>query len=167
MLDYLALEQLLILLAYLLPHTSHTMGRVVGRPERLRFLHDCFDDTERGKKLIDLLKYVASPDWEITSDKIVDILARDISVYVFIKHDENAIRSHRVSAQPFMMNSFALRGVSGTRPSPVHRFYLDKTSILFNFEDEAQFHLNCRYPLLIAAVDQLGWQDRRNARAIQ
>ncbi|KAH9001638.1 hypothetical protein EDB92DRAFT_85898 [Lactarius akahatsu] len=115
-----ALEQLLILLAYLLPHTSHTVGRVVGRPERLRFLHDCFDEsTELGKELIDLLKYVASPDWEITSDKIVDILARDIAV-----------------AQPFVMNSFALRGVSGTRLSPVHRFYLDKTTILFNFEDE-------------------------------
>lgn len=81
--DYLALEQLLILLAYLLPLTSHTAGRTEGRSERLKFLHDCFDDsTERGKDLIDLLKYVASPDWEITSDKIVDILARDISVYV-------------------------------------------------------------------------------------
>jgi hypothetical protein len=118
--DYLALEQLLILLAYLLPHTSHTAGRMAGRPERLRFLQDCFDDsTEPGKDLIDLLKYVVSPDWEITSDKIVDILAHDISV-----------------AQPFVMNSFALRGVSGARPSPVHRFYLDRTSILFNFEDE-------------------------------
>ncbi|KAH9063711.1 hypothetical protein EDB83DRAFT_797798 [Lactarius deliciosus] len=118
--DYLALEQLLILLAYLLPHTSHTVGRVVGRPERLRFLQDCFDEnTELGKELIDLLKYVASPDWEITSDRIVDILARDIAV-----------------AQPFVMNGFALRGVSGTRLSPVHRFYLDKTTILFNFEDE-------------------------------
>ncbi|KAF8267847.1 hypothetical protein EI94DRAFT_1801158 [Lactarius quietus] len=81
-----------------------------------------YGGTEQGKELIDLLKYVASPDWEITSDKIVDILARDISV-----------------TQPFVMNSFALRGVSGTRPSPVHRFYLDKTSILFNFEDEAEF----------------------------
>ena len=152
--DYLALEQLLILLAYLLPHTSHTGGRVVGQPERLRFLHNCFDDTERGKELIDLLKYVASSDWEVTSDKIVDILARDISVYVFIKHDENATCSHRASAQPFVMDSFALRGVSGTRPSPLHRFYLDKASILFNFEDEAQFHLYCRYSLLIVAVDQ-------------
>ncbi len=81
--DYLALEQLLILLAYLLPQTE---GRVVGRAERLRFLRDCFDDsTQQGKELVELLKYVASPDWEITSDKIVDILARDISVYVFLK----------------------------------------------------------------------------------
>lgn len=151
MLDYLALEQLLILLAYLLPNTSHTVGRVVGRPERLRFLHDCFgDSTERGKELIDLLKYVASPDWDITSDKIIDILARDISVYVFIKHDENVTYSYRASAQPFMMNSFSLRGVSGTPPSPVHRFYLDKTSILFNFEDEAGFLLYYRCSLLIA-----------------
>src|ERR1700761_272508 len=124
MLDYLALEELLILLAYLLPNTSHMAGRGVGRPERLRFLHDCFgDSTERGKKLIDLLKNVASLDWDITSDKIVDILARDISLYVFIKHDENATYSYRASAQPFMMNSFSLRGVSGTQPSPVHRFY--------------------------------------------
>jgi len=150
-LDYLALEQLLILLAYLLPHTSHTASRVVGRPDRLRFLHDCFDDsTEQGKELIDLLTYVASPDWEITSDKIVDILARDISVYVFIKHDENVTRSHRASVQPFVMNSFALRGVSGTRPSPVYRFYLDKTTIRFNFEDEARFYLYCRSSMLIA-----------------
>ena len=52
------------------------------------------------------------------------------------------------SAQPFMMNSFALRGVSGTRPSPVHRFYLDKTSILFNFEDEGGFQFLS--PLLVA-----------------
>ena len=142
------------MLAYLLPQTSHTVGKVVGRPERLRFLHDCFDDTERGKELIDLLKYVASPDWEITSDKIVDILAQDISVCVFIKHDENATRSRQASAQPFVMNSFALRGVAGTRPSPVHRFYLDKTSFLFNFEDEARFHLYCRYSLLIVVVYQ-------------
>jgi hypothetical protein len=76
--DYLALEQLLILLAYLLPPTE---GTAAGRAERLGFLRDCFADcTQRGKDLIELLTYVASPDWEITSDKIVDILARDISV---------------------------------------------------------------------------------------
>ena len=82
MTDYLVLEQLLILLAYLLPPTE---GTAAGRAERLGFLRDCFvDSTQRGKALIDLLKFVASPDWEITSDKIVDILARDISVYVSI-----------------------------------------------------------------------------------
>lgn len=81
MADYLALEQLLILLAYLLPLTQ---GKAAGRAERLGFLRDCFQDgTLRGKDLIELLKYVASPDWEVTADKIVDILARDISVYVF------------------------------------------------------------------------------------
>ncbi len=80
MADYLVLEQLLILLAYLLPPTE---GRAAGRAERLAFLHDCFaDSTQRGRELIELLKYVASPDWEVTADKIVDILARDISVYV-------------------------------------------------------------------------------------
>ena len=79
--DYLALEQLLILLAYLLPLTE---GKAAGRAERLRFLRDCFQDsTQCGKDLIELLKYVASPDWEVTADKIVDILARDTSVYVF------------------------------------------------------------------------------------
>ena len=78
--DYLAMEQLLILLAYLLPPTD---GTAAGRAERLAFLRDCFaNSTQRGKDLIELLKYVASPDWELTSDKIVDILARDISVYV-------------------------------------------------------------------------------------
>jgi len=78
--DYLALEQLLILLAYLLPPTE---GTAAGRAGRLCFLRDCFvDSTQCGKDLIELLKYVASPDWEITSDKIIDILARDISVYV-------------------------------------------------------------------------------------
>jgi hypothetical protein len=81
MADYLALEQLLILLAYLLPLTE---GKATGRAERLGFLRDCFQEsTQRGKDLIELLKYVASPDWEVTADKIVDILARDISVYVF------------------------------------------------------------------------------------
>lgn len=80
MVDYLSLEQLLILLAYLLPPTE---GKATGRAERLGFLHDCFSDsTQSGKDLIELLKYVASPDWEVTADKIVDILARDISVYV-------------------------------------------------------------------------------------
>jgi hypothetical protein len=80
MADYLALEQLLILLAYLLPPTE---GGAAGRAERLGFLRDCFvDSTQCGKDLIELLKYVASPDWEITADKILDILARDISVYV-------------------------------------------------------------------------------------
>jgi hypothetical protein len=78
--DYLVLEQLLILLAYLLPPTE---GTAVGHAERLGFLRDCFgDSTQRGKALVELLKFVASPDWEITSDKIVDILARDMSVYV-------------------------------------------------------------------------------------
>lgn len=82
MADYLALEQLLILLAYLLPPTQ---GRAQGRVERFAFLRDCFvDSTQRGRDLIELLKYVASPDWEVTSDKIVDILARDISVCVSI-----------------------------------------------------------------------------------
>jgi hypothetical protein len=81
MADYLALEQLLILLAYLLPSTE---GKAAGRAKRLGFLRDCFEDsTQRGKDLIELLKYVASPDWEETADKIVDILARDLSVYVF------------------------------------------------------------------------------------
>lgn len=81
MADYLALEQLLILLAYLLPLTE---GKATGRAERLGFLRDCFQDSsQRGKDLIELLKYVASPDWEVTADKIIDILARDISVYVF------------------------------------------------------------------------------------
>jgi hypothetical protein len=81
MADYLALEQLLILLAYLLPLTE---GKATGRAERLGFLRDCFQDgSQCGKDLIELLKYVASPDWEVTADKIVDILARDISVYVF------------------------------------------------------------------------------------
>jgi hypothetical protein len=80
MVDYLSLEQLLILLAYLLPPTE---GKAAGRAERLGFLRDCFaDSTQSGKDLIELLKYVASPDWEVTADKIIDILARDISVYV-------------------------------------------------------------------------------------
>ncbi len=48
------------------------------------------------------------------------------------------------------MKSFVLSGVSGTRPIPAHRFYLDRTSILFNFEDEALSHFYCRYSLLIA-----------------
>jgi len=76
--DYLALEQLLILLAYLLPPTG---GRAAWRAERLGFLHGCFaESTPRGKDLIELLTHVVSRDWEITSDKIVDILARDVSV---------------------------------------------------------------------------------------
>ncbi|KAI0303473.1 hypothetical protein B0F90DRAFT_1376604 [Multifurca ochricompacta] len=115
--DYLALEQLLLLLAYLLPPTE---SRVTGHAERLGFLRDCFGDTtQRGKELIELLKFVISPDWEITSDKIVDILARDISV-----------------TQPFVMKRFVLSGLSNLRLSPALRFYLDKTSILFNCEDE-------------------------------
>ncbi|KAI0290508.1 hypothetical protein BC826DRAFT_1187324 [Russula brevipes] len=106
--DYLALEQLLILLAYLLPPIDAREG---GRAERVGFLRDCFSDsTKSGKDLIELLKYVASPEWEITSDKIVDILARDISV-----------------AQPFMMKIFTLNG-SSLRLSPANRFYLDRTS---------------------------------------
>ncbi len=80
MADYLVLEQLLILLAYLLPPTE---GKATGRAERFGFLRDCFaDSTQHGKDLNELLKFVASPDWEVTADKIVDILARDISVYV-------------------------------------------------------------------------------------
>ncbi|KAI0003336.1 hypothetical protein BJV74DRAFT_525328 [Russula compacta] len=115
--DYLALEQLLILLAYLLPPTQ---GRAQGRAERLTFLRDCFvDSTQCGKDLIELLRYVASPDWEVTSDKIVDILARDISV-----------------SQPFAMKSFVLNGSSDAQLNPINRFYLDRTSVLFNCEDE-------------------------------
>ncbi|KAF8497154.1 hypothetical protein F5888DRAFT_330182 [Russula emetica] len=115
--DYLPLEQLLILLAYLLPLTE---GKAAGRAERLGFLRDCFQDsTQRGKDLIELLKYVASPDWEVTADKIVDILARDISV-----------------AQPFIMKSFVLNGSSNPPLNPANRFYLDRTSFLFNCEDE-------------------------------
>ncbi|KAI9510405.1 hypothetical protein F5148DRAFT_594968 [Russula earlei] len=114
--DYLALEQLLILLAYLLPSVG---GSATGRAERLEFLRDCFvDNTQRGNDLVELLKYVASPDWEITSDKIVDILARDLSV-----------------AQPFVTKSFSL-GSSSPGLIPAERFYLDRTSILFNCEDE-------------------------------
>ena len=49
-----------------------------------------------------------------------------------------------------MMNSFTLRGVSGARQSPVHRFYLDKTSMLFNIEDKAGFRLYYCYSSLTA-----------------
>jgi len=51
-----------------------------GLAERLGFLRGCFGESAPcGKDLIELLMHVASPEWEITSDKIVDILARDVS----------------------------------------------------------------------------------------
>ncbi|KAI0050064.1 hypothetical protein FA95DRAFT_707072 [Auriscalpium vulgare] len=79
--DYLALEEVLTLFARLLPPAK---GRGSdGRSVRKRFLEDCFVNTPgfmHGKDIFKLVDTIASADWEAVSIKVVDILARDITV---------------------------------------------------------------------------------------
>jgi hypothetical protein len=47
------------------------------------------------------------------------------------------------------MKSFVLNGSSNLPRNPANRFYLDRTSFLFNCEDEARFYSVLPTPLLI------------------
>ncbi|KAI0060811.1 hypothetical protein BV25DRAFT_1992616 [Artomyces pyxidatus] len=115
--EYLALDELLALFASLIPSTKDSAD---GRAIREKFLKDCFMSTNgpvHGKDLVGLLEYIPVADWDSTSEKIVDVLARDITV-----------------AQPLTLTEFAIRGIVSPQPAPSKRFYLDSNSLFFNCE---------------------------------
>jgi hypothetical protein len=55
-----------------------------------------------------------------------------------------------------MMKSFMLNGSQNPPQNPANRFYLDRTSFLFNCEDEARIYVLLPTPLLIAFNHQDG-----------
>ena len=77
--DYLALESLLNLFARALPSTH---GSASGRVRRTAFIHSVFLQTAPpesvavAKEISDLLEQVSSSNWDETSLKIADALAR-------------------------------------------------------------------------------------------
>ena len=77
--DYLALESLLNLFARALPSTNNSAP---GRARRTAFIHSVFGSTAPpevaavGLEIAQILENVPTSDWEETSVKIVDALAR-------------------------------------------------------------------------------------------
>ena len=74
---YLSLEGLLILFARLLP-------RVADRANRSNFINDVFfhEGFRYGKDITSILDSAPTVDWEITSMKIVEVLAKSrLSLY--------------------------------------------------------------------------------------
>ena len=77
--DYLALEGLLNLFARILPSTNKS---ATGRAQRTTFIHSVFRNTAPpelahiGDKVADILEHVPTSDWDETSLKIVEALAK-------------------------------------------------------------------------------------------
>ncbi|THH20349.1 hypothetical protein EW146_g962 [Bondarzewia mesenterica] len=118
--DYLALEQLLVLLARLIPSTNNTSN---GRKLRTRFLREVFMSAPvRSRHYEDILKiteHIHAPDWEETSLKIVEVLARDITF-----------------PQPFEVKEVIICDVSFLQPTPHDRLFIDRNSFLLNHVTE-------------------------------
>ena len=77
----MALEQLLVLLARLIPLPNGSPAR---RRLRKDFLEDVFMSAPvRSRYYEDILavtNHISMPDWEETSSKIIEVLARDITL---------------------------------------------------------------------------------------
>ena len=80
--ELLALEELLNILATMIPSMKRK-----GAEERMRrknFIHQVFSMTKplhpHCNELVQILETINSPDWEETSAKIIDILARDLAL---------------------------------------------------------------------------------------
>ncbi|TFY78090.1 hypothetical protein EWM64_g5922 [Hericium alpestre] len=113
--DYVALEQLLDLLARLIPPTNNTAK---GRASRKLFIEEVFinggSDAIPGDDIVKLLEFINSSEWEETSAKIVDILGRDISFP----------QPFKVKAIEISDTTFKLRASD--------RFYVDRNYFLVN-----------------------------------
>ena len=75
--DYLVIENILNLLARMIPSTN---DRSSGRMERRAFIRSVFvesspDDTKTGEELSKMLNHVTSSDWDQTASRIIDVLA--------------------------------------------------------------------------------------------
>ncbi|KAL0947132.1 hypothetical protein HGRIS_013263 [Hohenbuehelia grisea] len=121
--DFLALESLLNLFAVLLPPTHNSTS---GRAKRTAFIRDVFNsDSPRlfpcGDELVQILQNVASSQWEVTSMKIIDVLAT----------------SDMAFPQPFELTQIKACGITFLQPNAVDRLYLDTKSFFTNV-DEAE-----------------------------
>ncbi|KAI0318344.1 hypothetical protein OF83DRAFT_1116523 [Amylostereum chailletii] len=114
--DILALDELLNVLATLIPVTK---GHADGRERRMVFIRECFLHTPirhpRGKDIVGILDNISSSNWEETSERIIDMLAKELEF-----------------PQPFVFDTFYVSGLATPHTEPVKRCYLDSMSILFN-----------------------------------
>ncbi|TFY54568.1 hypothetical protein EVG20_g9653 [Dentipellis fragilis] len=128
--DYLALEQLLDLLARLIPPTK---GTSKGRGLRMQFITEVFLIGARhlaeGSDIVKFLEYIPSSNWEETSAQVVQILARDMSF-----------------PQPFHVKEVSIAGVSFPQTPPSDRLYVDSDSLLANSLNEDDVYDVIRIP---------------------
>ncbi|KAI0751808.1 hypothetical protein C8Q80DRAFT_599396 [Daedaleopsis nitida] len=129
--DYLALEGLLNLFARVLPSTNKSSS---GRAQRTTFIHSVFESTappelaHTGRQITEILEHVPTSDWEETSYRIVDALARGNVAY----------------PQPFVIDEVVIAG----QACPSDRIYADDKSFLINvLLEEGQYEsLEIPYP---------------------
>ncbi|KAM5540703.1 hypothetical protein V8D89_005734 [Ganoderma adspersum] len=122
--DYLALECLLNLFARILPSTNASTS---GRERRTAFVQSVFlrtappESSTTGREIADLLERVSSSDWDETSLKLVNVMARCSIIY----------------PQPFDVNEVVIGGTI----YPSDRLYADDKTFLINvvLEQEDQY----------------------------
>ncbi|KAF9466380.1 hypothetical protein BDZ94DRAFT_1319635 [Collybia nuda] len=126
--DYLALEALLELFAKLLPSTK-SKG---GREKRTRFIGEVFNSSVLtcGAEITHILGSISSNDWELTSTKIMDALARADLAF----------------PQPFDITHFQLRG---SKSYSIDRLYLDCTGFVANIDEARELEtFRALYPII-------------------
>ncbi|KAF8892601.1 hypothetical protein BD779DRAFT_1784199 [Infundibulicybe gibba] len=113
--DFLAIEALLQLFAKLLPSVAG------GREKRTEFINQVFDPLtfSTGREIVGLLNSISSTDWDVTSLKIMDILAE----------------TDMGSPQPFGTKEIR---INGSVVFAIDRIYVDHTALTANIEQEGQ-----------------------------
>ncbi|KAF8969811.1 hypothetical protein BDZ97DRAFT_161169 [Flammula alnicola] len=136
--DFLALESLLDLLGSLIPPLKG------GRDKRTQFIKEVFDPSifkYTSDPILGYLESISSPDWSVTSEKIIKVLAEyDISF-----------------PQPFEASSLVLNGLPIDSSSPV---YVDKLQFIANLDKDGKIetlHIpfsTVLHILIFASADQ-------------
>ncbi|KAI0035959.1 hypothetical protein K488DRAFT_82571 [Vararia minispora EC-137] len=111
--DSLPLDEVISLLGPLVPRSK---GSPDGPKRRSAFLQECFP---AHPEIVALLKDHRLCIWPDKGQKIIDILARDISF-----------------PQPFLQKTFHISGLLSQYPKADNRFILDRTSFIFYCEGE-------------------------------
>ncbi|KAF9500387.1 hypothetical protein BDN71DRAFT_1585915 [Pleurotus eryngii] len=114
--DYLALESLLNLFATLLPLSK-------SAAKRSQFIESVFETASPthiscGKELTDMVQKSPLSEWEITSARIIETLAKNDIAF----------------PQPFQVPKILTCGVSFSQPNATDRLYLDTRSFFANVD---------------------------------
>jgi hypothetical protein len=126
--DFLAIESLLDLFGSIIPSLKG------GRDKRTAFIKDVFDPVvfkDTGNKIHKLLEDISTPDWSVTAEKIVKILAEnDLSLWVMPFISIISILT-LYSPQPFEASRLLLNESLTDSFSP---FYIDNKKFVINID---------------------------------